>query len=128
MKKGIFILSITCLIFGLSSCKSKTSWVGTYSGVTPCADCSGIETQLTLNADKTYQLSWKYQDKGEGVFQESGAFQWSADKSIITLENLNAAQCPNMYKLGKESLIQLDLNGEEIIGDLAQSYVLTKVQ
>jgi uncharacterized lipoprotein NlpE involved in copper resistance len=128
MKKCILILSIACLILGLSSCCSKSDWVGIYSGIVPCADCPGIETQIALNADNTYQISQKYQDKGDDVFQMSGTFQWNADKSIITLENLNETQFPTMYKLGKGSLIQLDLNGKEITGNLAQNYVLTKVQ
>ena len=128
MKRRIFILSIACLLFGLSACKSKTNWAGTYSGIIPCADCPGIETQITLNTDNTYQIRRKYQDKAEDVFQTSGIFQWNADKSIITLGNLNAAQFPTMYKLGKGSLIQLDLNGNVITGNLAQNYVLTKVQ
>ena len=128
MKRRIFILSITCLFFGLSACESKTNWAGTYSGIIPCADCPGIETQITLNTDNTYQISRIYQDRDEDIFQNSGTFQWNADKSIITLGNINAAQFPTMYKLGKGSLIQLDLNGKVITGNLAQNYVLKKVQ
>ena len=127
MKRSIYILSIACFLV-ISACGSKPNWVGTYSGIVPCADCPGIETRITLNTDNTYQISLKYQDKGEEVFQNSGTLQWNADKSIITLGNLNKTQFPAMYKLGKESLVQLDLNGEVIAGNFAQNYVLTKVQ
>jgi len=128
MKRTILILSIACLFFGLSSCKSEYGWAGTYSGIVPCADCAGIETSIILNTDNTYQLILKYQDRGEDQFQESGTFKWNENKSLITLENLDELQYPTMYKLGKGSLTQLDLNGKEVIGDLAQNYVLTKVQ
>ena len=128
MRRSIIFLSIVGLVLGLNACQSKSDWVGTYSGVVPCADCSGIETQITLNRDNTYQISWKYQDRGDEVFQHSGTLQWNADKSIITLGSLNKDYFPNMYKLGKGSLIQLDVEGNVITGNLAPNYVLTKVR
>jgi len=128
MKKSIYILSIACLIFWVSACGSNSNWVGTYSGIIPCADCPGIETRITLSKDNTYQMSRKYQEKGEDVFQASGTFQWNTDNSVIILGNLNKTQFPTMYKLDKGNLIQLDLTGKVITGDLAQNYVLTKVQ
>ena len=127
MKRSIYILCIACSFFGVSTCESKSNWVGTYSGIVPCADCPGIETRITLSKDNTYQISRKYQDKGEDVFQTSGTFQWNTDKNVITLGNLNKTQFPTMYKLDKGSLIQLDLNGKVITGDLAQNYVLKKI-
>jgi uncharacterized lipoprotein NlpE involved in copper resistance len=36
------------------------SLVGTYEGTLPAADCPGIKTVLTLNADSTYQYSADY--------------------------------------------------------------------
>ena len=128
MKRSVIFLSIACLVFGLNACQSKSDWAGTYSGVVPCADCSGIETKITLNTNNTYQISWKYQDKGDEVFQRSGTLQWNNDKSIITFGSLDKDLFPNMYKLGKGSLTQLDLNGNVITGNLAPNYVLTKVQ
>ena len=70
------ILAVVCIAFAMTSCKkenkadsdgantekSSTSlakssenvldWDGTYKGVTPCADCEGIETTVTLNRIK----------------------------------------------------------------------------
>ena|SRR5690554_8196743 len=40
--------------------QNSLDWQGTYSGVLPCADCSGMETQLTLNEDHTYVLTDTY--------------------------------------------------------------------
>ena len=45
---------------------SETSldWDGVYVGTTPCANCEGIETELTLGKDKTFVLKTKYIGKG----------------------------------------------------------------
>ena len=50
-------------------------WAGTNNGVTPCADCDGIETEITLNNDLKYIIKTKYLGKGDGnIFQEAGSF------------------------------------------------------
>jgi len=149
MKRFISILSIFCLLFALNSCKSRSKkqadaavevqlatgdnsrtsvdWDGNYYGVVPCADCPGIETRITLNKDETYQVSWKYQDKGDETFQNSGKFQWDASGGIITLGNLDKEYFPNQYRVGENCLFQLDKEGNRITGDLATNYILSKV-
>jgi len=146
MKRVIFSLSIICLLFGLGACKSKSkkqvqadaevvavenardnlNWVGSYSGVVPCADCQGILTQITLNADNTYQISWKYQGKNDEAFKKSGTFQWDAEGNTITLEGLDSGQYPFRYKVGEEHLLQLDLEGNVITGEFAEKYMISK--
>ena len=39
------------------------SIAGTYEGTLPAADCPGIKTVLTLNADSTYQYSADYLER-----------------------------------------------------------------
>ena len=146
MKRVIFSLSIICLLFGLGTCKSKgkkqvqsepevaavenardnLNWVGSYSGVVPCADCQGILTQITLNADQTYQISWKYQGKSDETFKNSGKFQWDAEGNAITLEGLEKDKFPVRYKVGEEHLLQLDMEGNVITGELADKYMINK--
>ena len=148
MKRFISILSIFCLLFGLNSCKSRNKkqadaavevqlatgdnsrtsvdWEGTYFGVVPCADCPGIETRITLNKDETYHVSWKYQDKGDETFENTGKFQWDASGGIITLGSLDKNFYPNQYRVGENCLFQLDKEGNRITGDLAANYILSK--
>ena len=148
--RRIIILSIICLLFGLNACKSRgkqqtdagvevqlatgdnsmtsVDWDGTYFGVVPCADCPGIETRITLNKDNTYHISWKYQDKGDELFQNSGKFQWDNSGGIITLENMDKDKYPNRYRVGENRLFQLDKEGNRITGDLAANYILSKVK
>lgn len=69
---------------------NSLDWAGYYTGVMPCADCSGIETWLKLSEkkDKTfYQLSENYLDKGS--FKSSGAAQWRENGSVIDLKGKN---------------------------------------
>ncbi len=105
--------------------QNSLDWQGTYKGVTPCADCEGIETEIVLNADLTFALKTKYLGKGDGkVFQETGSFVWDKTGGIISLEGLKGR--PSQYKVGENRLIQLDMDGKVISGALAEKYVLSK--
>ena len=106
--------------------KNSLDWEGTYSGIVPCADCQGIKIQLSLYANKTYRLTTQYMNEKMPKDTTTGTFQWSANGSIITLNGLNKKDFPVHYKIGENSLTQLDLNGNVITGDLAQNYVLEK--
>ncbi len=100
-------------------------WNGTYKGTLPCADCEGIETILTLNSDQTYVLITNYLGRNDALEEEKkGEFTWNKAGSIITLSNITSG--PNQYKVGENRIWHLDINGEVIIGDLADHYVLTK--
>lgn len=105
--------------------QNSLDWAGTYKGVTPCADCEGIETEIMLNLDLTYVMKTKYLGKGDGkIFQEAGNFVWVKTGGIISLEGLKGR--PSQYKVGENQLIQLDREGKVIEGDLAEKYVLKK--
>jgi uncharacterized lipoprotein NlpE involved in copper resistance len=105
--------------------QNSLDWQGTYKGVTPCADCEGIETELVLNKDLTYAIKTKYLGKGDGkVFEEKGSFVWDKTGGIISLEGLKGS--PSQYKVGENKLIQLDMEGKIISGDLAEMFVLKK--
>lgn len=41
-------------------------WPGEYKGVLPCSDCQGIETELELKMDKTYELSEEFLGRANG--------------------------------------------------------------
>ena len=115
MKKIIFILSLTTL--ALSACtkpntdthqtnkapettasqpampigdtaETALDWAGEYTGIFPCADCEGIETELELKVDKTYELTEEYLGKGKGnEFKVKGTFSFDQDNpSVISLD------------------------------------------
>lgn len=104
--------------------QNALDWEGTYNGVTPCADCEGIETAVTLNKDMTFVIKTKYKGKGDKVFEEAGRFKWDDKGSNIILEGLKDR--PNQFFVGENTLTQLDMNGNKVTGDLAEKYVLKK--
>lgn len=103
---------------------NSLDWAGLYKGILPCADCEGIETLLTLNMDNTYQLSTIYLGKDATALRQQGRFEWDAKGSIIHL--LNQKDGPAFYKVAENQLIQLDMAGQMITGDLAENYKLNK--
>jgi heat shock protein HslJ len=129
------MLSAISLLFWMSSCKSKEQtandpatqdWAGTYVGVVPCADCPGIRVQISLS-DNTYKMDRKYLERNDDGEKFEGTFQWNSGKNKITLNNLNEKEYPVHFKVDKNALIQLDLEGDEITGESAQYQKLTKV-
>ena len=96
------------------------SVVGVYEGKLPCADCSTISTVLSLDNDRNYRMRYVYVGKSEEIFEYQG--RWSVDRDILSLENIDYS-----FKVAKDQLNQLDLSGKDIKGELADKYVLTKI-
>jgi heat shock protein HslJ len=64
----------------------------------------------------------------EGSAQNfSGTFQWNTSGRTISLSGLSERSIPSTYQVGEDKLIQLDMNGNVITGDLASKYELIKV-
>ena len=57
---------------------------GTYEGTLPAADCPGIKTVLTINADSTYQLKQDYIDRKDGHDEASGVLE-VLDNNVLML-------------------------------------------
>ncbi|MEL4427801.1 copper resistance protein NlpE [Shewanella indica] len=100
--------------------QNSLDWDGSYKGLLPCADCSGIETTLTLKEDNSYRLQQVYQGKDESIFSETGKFTWDGSGSKITLED------GSKYLVGENQLFMLDREGNRITGSLADNYRLNK--
>ncbi len=73
----------------MNSTETNLNWVGEYEGVFPCADCEGIQIELQLNADKTYELNQEYLGtKAKNEFEVKGSFSFDAQNpSIISLDD-----------------------------------------
>ncbi|MDM1298200.1 copper resistance protein NlpE N-terminal domain-containing protein [Empedobacter falsenii] len=106
-----------------STSQSAVDWDGTYEGVIPCADCEGIKTELTLNQDNTYTLTEEFLDKNLKV-ENQGNITWTKDGGSISLKMKDDEY--KRYKVGENILFQLDSEGNEITGALAQNYQLKK--
>jgi uncharacterized lipoprotein NlpE involved in copper resistance len=104
---------------------------GTYKGMLPCADCEGINTTLQLNLDSTFVLKTQYEGKANSnpdSYREQtvqGSWKWVTG-NVIELSNVKDA--PNRYFVSENKVIQLDMQGNKITGNLADKYILTKAQ
>ena len=101
-------------------------WTGSYGGVLPCADCSGLEISITLNNDGSYIVATIYLGKNHEPFIEKGQIKWSGDKRIISLEGLRDGI--SRFEVGENTLTRLDKEGKRITGVLADKYVLRKMR
>jgi uncharacterized lipoprotein NlpE involved in copper resistance len=138
MKKTFFALAAAFVALGLAAClpsssqavdaahnsRNSVNWDGVYTGTIPAADGSGIDVQITLNPDETYEVRYEYADKHD-VFTGKGIFTWDEGGGVITLDSEDVLP---YYKVGEDILIQLDMEGNEITGSLAGEYVLRKTR
>lgn len=104
--------------------QNSLDWAGVYEGVVPCADCPGIETSLTIRQDHTYVLRMRYLGREEQARERRGTFTWNQQGNQIQLQGV--ADRPGRYLVGENQLVQLDLRGNRITGNLADRYVLRK--
>ena len=151
MKKKLIVLAISFLAI-LASCTGKkttpnaadndsanvvdttasnkdnvdlTSVAGTYEGTLPAADCPGIKTVLTINADSTYLLKQDYIDKKDGHDEASGIFKVLDGKVLMLVRPSTGEQ--TFYKVkDANSIIMTDSMGVEPEGETAKLYVLKK--
>jgi uncharacterized lipoprotein NlpE involved in copper resistance len=104
--------------------KNSLDYIGMYQGILPRADCEGIETTLWID-ENNYVLYTNYLGKMSKIKPEfRGSFVWNNEGNTIILEGIENA--PNRYFVGENYLKQLDMDGNEIEGDLAERYVLQK--
>ena len=98
---------------------------GIYEGTLPAADCPGIKTVLTINADSTYQLKQDYIDRKDGHDEASGVLE-VLDNSVLMLIRPSSGE-HTFYKVkDNSSVIMTDSLGNEPEGETAKLYVLTK--
>ncbi|ELJ8513473.1 TPA: copper resistance protein NlpE N-terminal domain-containing protein [Vibrio cholerae] len=114
----------TASVDAAHNAQNSLDWSGIYQGTLPCADCGGIETELTLNADGTYALTEKYLDKEGEPFASQGTFVWNEAGNIVTLQT--GDQTGRQFMVGENTLSHLDMEGKVIEGELAEFYVLSK--
>ena len=104
--------------------QTSIDWAGTYKGVLPCADCEGIETEVVLNDDGTFQQTRTYLGKDGDPDVSSGSFTWKEDGATVILAS---GEESTQYWVSEGRIVQLDTEGNKIEGEMAEKYVLPKV-
>jgi len=104
---------------------NSLDWAGNYSGVSPCADCPGIKTDITLGKDNTYSLQEQYLEKEKTPRTFKGKFSWDEAGSIITLD---AEGDHHKFKVMEGRLRMLDKFGDPKQGGKPEDFDLKKVE
>ena len=104
--------------------RDSLDWPGRYHGVTPCADCEGIDTTISISVEGTFDRSLVYLGKAAAPIEDTGTFQWDDAGRAITLTSVDGPA--QMYQVGENVLFHLDQNGQRIEGDLAPMYRLAR--
>ena len=98
--------------------------VGSYQGTLPCADCPGIDYQISLYDDNHYKQLMVYRNRNEGkAFTDTGTWKMEND-SVIQLVRQQRQRF--LFENGK--LYSLDQEGKRISGALADNYILRPVE
>lgn len=97
---------------------------GTYEGTLPCADCGGIKTILTVNADSTYYLKSEYLGVKDGVFETNGVYNL-LNGDLLELITPSSGE-KTYYKIQENAVVLSDEQGTVNQGELAEYYVLKK--
>lgn len=107
-----------------SYARVSLDWFGTYHGITPCADCEGIDTTLELTQDERFILTTIYLGEDETPHTTEGSFFWNDAGNTVTLAGVEDR--PAQFFVAENAVIQLDMEGNRITGDLADLYILRK--
>ncbi len=102
----------------------SNDFYGTYEGTLPCADCGGIKTILTVNADSTYYLRSEYLGVKDGVFETNGVYNL-LNGDLLELITPSSGE-KTYYKIQENAVVLSDEQGTVNQGELAEYYVLKK--
>ncbi|MBC9931435.1 copper resistance protein NlpE N-terminal domain-containing protein [Chitinophaga qingshengii] len=104
---------------------TATHITGTYQGTLPCADCPGMDYQISLFDDHTFTELVSYQGRGQGIaYTEKGTWQQIND-SIVSIKKKTDS---SSFLASENKLLVLDKQGKRIEGALASNYVLKPVE
>lgn len=98
---------------------------GTYTGILPCADCGGLDTELTINSDSTYSLKSTNTDNKEVITEQSGVYQLKND-SLVTLITPSSGDKIYYRVIDNSTVMLSDSTGAINNGELAEFYKLKK--
>ncbi len=79
---------------------------------------------VTLNEDKTFQLTDLYFSSSEGLFSDNGTFEFTEDGNKVVLISETDTI---MYAVGENKLILLDKDGNKSESEFADMYEMAKL-
>jgi len=130
MKKTLFAFFAGAILLAACATAPKTAqqindeYTGAFAGVIPCADCAGVDTELTLNRDGTYKLSETYLNEEAQTFVSGGTWRPGTDFKSVELTDSKTKDKSYYAFNGKDALKKLDVNANPINSKL--NYVLKR--
>ncbi|MCL2289749.1 MAG: copper resistance protein NlpE [Bacteroidetes bacterium] len=109
-------------IVDMRNARTSLDYEGIYTGNLPTASGIGMIVTITLDKD-SYVKSTKYAGV-QVVYEEKGNYTWDTEGNIIILNGI--VDSPNQYFVAENVIIQLDMSGNVITGELADMYILHK--
>ncbi|MDR0502855.1 MAG: copper resistance protein NlpE [Treponema sp.] len=104
--------------------RDSLDWQGLYRGRTPSAGGSGIDVEISLYEDNFITIRYKYVGRNDS-FTAMAPFVWDDSGNVIISD---FRDLPRYYKVCEDYLLQLDIEGNVITGNLADMYILKKVK
>lgn len=101
---------------------NSLDYQGNYHGILPTASGEGMDVCIILD-DNTYTKEVMYIGKSVEPIVTTGVYSWNETGNTITLEG---EEKPNQYFVTENKLIHLDIDGNKIQGQHADSYILNK--
>ena len=105
----------------------KQMSLATYKGLLPCADCEGIQVELTLNNGGDYVQKYTYLGTNSKPFISVGNWKLIKDKEENPIYELDQAKVHSktyFLRIDANKILQLDSNMKKIDTDL--NFTLTK--
>jgi copper homeostasis protein (lipoprotein) len=106
----VFLMSLAIFIGAVTA---PPPMPATYSGRGPCADCSEIQSRITLLADGNYVESRTYVGRSVTPLVERGTWLWESDADTM---GLTTGGHTAYYRARNGKLIALDASGDPIQG------------
>lgn len=145
MKKILSVLSLSLLLAACSTNDAVVSeqekqahlehhnaqlsldWAGVYQGLLPCADCEGIQTQLTLTNGGEYTLEQYYLKNDQHLHPTKVSGQFSFDEQQRSLIRLDKNADNRVFFVGENFVEVRDSEtGEKLSENL--NYSLRKTE
>mgnify|MGYP000555952849 FL=1 len=99
-------------------------WTGTYRTVLPCAYCAGIQLDLTLYRDATYELLTQELGTGKPAMTRRGGSTVNSDETRIMLDANGQGRSFDI--LPPDRLRLLGRDGQPVTGQDAHRFILKK--
>jgi len=131
--RRILALLVAAALAGCVTISSSS--IGTFAGVLPCADCSGILTELRLYAEQPsgraahYELTETYLGSRDGDLSIGTTGRWTTlrgsasdkDATVIQIDLGRIDALRNFLRTGDDELRLLDRNRREVISPSRRS-------